>query len=295
MSARKKKVINSSKLLQEIEESTYLNFADYIKSVSKPQTIKTYKSIYKNHLSQFAYENDVINGAKEYVPIINYIDSLDKSPSTKKAIVSLLINLSKNSNPKLLQEFQKLQAKFHEEKQKLQFQALSKKIKDLPSVEMLTLYLDNMYIDEKWVHYIVNYLLINYNVRNMDLNVKIIKLKKDAKAGGNYLIVRKKDILYVRKDYKTHAVYGDKEIVINSKKFRNAVENLDSEFLLPQNNNLARDVKKYTYDKHTESDYLKIILSALDLNKDKAKIFEISKNRGTDIGTLLSTYHHSPE
>lgn len=293
MSASKKKVIKSSAILKEIEEATHMNFDEYIKSVSKPQTIKTYKSIYKNHLSQFANENGVIPVSKQK-QILDYIDTLDKSPSTKKAIVSLLINLTK-STPKVQKVFQNVQAKFHEEKQKLQFQALSKKIKDLPSVEMLTLYLDNMYIDEKWIHYIVNYLLINYNVRNMDLNVKIIKFKKDAKAGGNYLIVRKKDILYVRKDYKTHAVYGDKEIVINSKKFRNAVENLDSEFLLPQNNNLARDVKKYTYDKHTESDYLKIILSALDLNKDKAKIFEISKNRGTDIGTLLSTYHATPE
>jgi hypothetical protein len=63
------------------------------------------------------------------------------------------------------------------------------------------------------------YLMMRYGVRNKDLNLSIVKTKKEMKDGENYLLLKKDKVVYIRDDYKTHKTYGKKTHEIQTNYF----------------------------------------------------------------------------
>jgi len=53
---------------------------------------------------------------------------------------------------------------------------------------------------------------------------------------------------------------------------------------------LTRQVQHYTFNGLNESDINKIIVSSVDINKNKEALMRIAERRGTSLEVLLSTY-----
>lgn len=150
--------------------------------------------------------------------------------------------------------------------------------------EQLLEALNTLYDDKDYKKYIINYLLLYFNVRNQDVDVELITKKSDVKD-GNYLLIRKKQIIYIRNHYKTMYKYGQKTYTITDKKFVYAVNNFPETKLL-HTNNIAREVRNNTIDKLSESQLTKITMLEMKTNELQA----ISDARGTDVKTLLNSY-----
>ena len=168
----------------------------------------------------------------------------------------------------------------------------------LPSYDELIDYLEALYQTSNWTNYIINYLLINYNVRNQDLNFKIVRFLRDTKdKTQNYIWLAPKKIVYVRNVYKTASIYGQKKITITDPKFTVAIKRVyacqkhgdDGCVFIPNIDQLGYHIMKSTYKQIGEGAVLKVIIN--HYIKDVAKLTEISKNRGTDISTLLANYN----
>ena len=146
--------------------------------------------------------------------------------------------------------------------------------------------LDQLLVEKKYKAYIINYLMLHYGVRNQDVVTEIVKTKKQV-GEGNYLWIRRKDILYIRKDYKTHSTYGTQQQSITSKEFRKAV--LKTKEMGFTSKQVGNQLKPYIIIK--ESDVFKMIIDDAYHRKDVQEINRLSKTRGTDLTTIKENYN----
>ena len=268
-----------------------MDYKKYIDGVKNTNTIKSYDSIWRNHLSKFSSDGKIASSKTKQ--IINYVNGLDKSSSTKKAIFSLLINIS--SEDTLKKMWRKEQDTMDKMKLKEQDERMKNKGATLPTKEELMLHMKKQYKMDNCISYIVNYLLIYFNVRNMDLVLEMVFKKSEVEPNKNYIVVRGNDCLYVRGNFKTHKIYGDKISVIKSKMFHNCCQELvgkgvDTLLNHDDMEHLTRQVQKHTLNGMNESDYTKIMVSSIDINNNKKALMRIAERRGTSLEVLLSTY-----
>jgi hypothetical protein len=160
----------------------------------------------------------------------------------------------------------------------------------------------NKYYDEgDYVRYILNYLIVNLNVRNEDLDVVLLRSVKNATdETENYLVLAKNSVLYIRRRYKTAKNYGEKKLLIRSKKFVNAVNELlekGNTYLLErgsgariQKSSLGKYVNILSIDNLGTAKITKIITSSAVDKCDEKKINQISKTRGTSKTELFKSY-----
>ena len=169
----------------------------------------------------------------------------------------------------------------------------------LPSYKTLVEYTNKLYDKNKFTEYVVNYLLINYFVRNQDLLFEIVPRKKDAiDKNMNYMWLPKhgKKVEYIRNNYKTAETYGKKTIIITDPNFILAIKrinacakyNLDCGTIIPTDSQVGYYVKKMTYEELGESSYFKIAVNHFKDDLQKLKL--MSKYRGTDVNTIISKY-----
>jgi len=180
---------------------------------------------------------------------------------------------------------------------------------NLPSYDDIVEYMNYLYDKSEWTDYIINYLLINVQVRNQDLDFIIVSRKKDASDNTkNYMWLQndKKKATYIRNVYKTAKIitpdgsdhgYGQKTNVITDPKFIIALRRvlgcqksgLDCGTFIPTKSAISYHLMKSTYKQIGEGKYLKIIVDHFRNNVEKLK--EISANRGTDLKTILTSYN----
>jgi len=169
----------------------------------------------------------------------------------------------------------------------------------LPSYKKLIEYTDKLYDDDKFIEYVINYLLVNYFVRNKDLMFEIVQKKKDmTNQDLNYMWLPKhgKKVQYVRQSYKTSDVYGKKSIEITDPKFILAIKriygcqkyNLECGDIIPTETQVGYYVKKMTMDELGEGSYFKIAVN--EYKNDLQKLKEMSFYRGTSVDTIISSY-----
>ena len=116
----------------------------------------------------------------------------------------------------------------------------------------------------------------------------VVKSKKQANETDNWFVVGRKHVSFIRNKYKTAGIYGPKLHVITNPKFHTAISHLSD--LLKPTDNIDRIVKKITNDIGgiTEGTIAKIVLRENNTIKGLKKI---SKNRGTDLKTLVENYN----
>lgn len=253
-----------------------MDFQEYLTNQKlAPHTIK-------NHLRNMKRFDSIGDTQQE---MINQSDTMS-STSLKMAVISTFSKYLQFMNKpndivlKHMKELNKINAQESAERHK----AIAED-KSLPNTQQLIERMNDLYEIGNWIGYVVLYLLINYQVRNMDMIAKVVRFKKNINNTDNWLIVGKDKVVWIRNRYKTSATYGQKIIVIMDERFRNAISKLDA--LLTQKDNIDRVVKKITGG-YTESLIAKITL------RDKNTINglkQMSDNRGTDVNTLVSQYN----
>jgi len=272
----------------------FKNFMDTLDSSKSPHTKRAYKTQY-NKLRNLL-EHDVADvSQKKTIEII----SEQSNPNQQQALINIAI---------LVRRMNKLPTKDLEAKREANKKEVVKQVKQvndtliLPTLNDLEEYLEYLYANNQWTDYIINYLLLEYQVRNKDLNFIITTRKKDMTDNNkNYMWIdiRHKKALYVRRDYKTEKTYGEKRHIITDKEFFVALKrvlacqkrNEECGVFIPNENQVGYYIQKATYKGIGEGAYLKIIINAYKNGGDIQKLKEISDNRGTDLNTLLSNYN----
>jgi hypothetical protein len=163
--------------------------------------------------------------------------------------------------------------------------------KELPDYKTLWAFNLENYKQGKYRAFVVNYLLINYFVRLLDLDLIISKDTKNIDADKNYLILRKTSIIYYRNYFKTVKKFGPQKHIIKSKRMINSLNELIGDCkqvqLLTTHKNLNGEIKKYTYNKLNESDYYKIMISSKNKLKDYKRLTQL---RGSSLETACISY-----
>ena len=278
-------------------------FTDFVKDKSA-NTIKSYKQQY-NKLkkivdTQMEQSVDIQNISEKN--ILEFVSD-ENNLNSQQALLNIAILIRKMEKP--AQPTSKLEKQREDNKQKLQgfVKEKNEKLKSngLPTYQDLLDYLAFLYNSERWVDFIINYLLIYFNTRNMDLNFELVSFKRDTKENKdiNYLWFSKrakKATLY-RRNYKTVGKYGMKTDTITDPKFLNAIKQIfecrkkgdeNSCVFIPNKENVGYYIQKATLDNLGEGIYVKIIINHFRNNLDKLN--EISNNRGTSLKILKESY-----
>jgi hypothetical protein len=147
-------------------------------------------------------------------------------------------------------------------------------------------------------HYIVNYLIITYGIRNMDLNLYITNNKELTKYDDdNYLLVRSADIIYIRHKYKTAAAYGTQQHIITDSIFKRCCkyllgQRLNSTASGKPISNIGRFVSDMTYNQLGEGRLYKIMIDDTQTgNGSLNKIKELAQSRGSNMNQVAKYYH----
>ena len=272
-------------------------------------TIKTYKQAYKKLVDILATNNVADLDNKE---IIDLIDE-QENYGTINLLLTIVLMI-KYDNDKEIDDIKKHRDLIRMEMRDSRWKKKEEKLDTLPPIKSLTKYLNRLYSNNEYQSYIINYLLINYNVRNLDLDLIVTDDMKEyhnlgKKGDENVLFVGKNNaVYYYRNNYKTVKTYGPKAIRLSSVKLaksikgymaqQQAITNGDIYLLSLQNgdrsgrDSLSHYITKFTMDGLTESDIMKIIVTGkVKTIDDIRRLEKISFNRGTAPQTIIEEYN----
>jgi hypothetical protein len=238
--------------------------------------------------------------------IIETAETFDNR-NTQQSLINIAYLIRKNEGLAIneLEAFRKKNQSFLKDKIYEKNTALVDK---LPSYDELVNFIDGLLKDQKYIQYVINYLLLHYQVRNADLNFDFVQYKRDTKdESKNYLwfSAKTKTAHYIRNVYKTAKIikpngeitgYGQKIIKITDPAFIKVMkilvnyEKKESKPIVffPNLETIAYHVKKMTYKHLGETLIFKIVVNHYRSNPNMLK--QISYNRGTDINTILESY-----
>lgn len=262
------------------------------------------KKVYSNTYTKLRalLSNDVINSTEE--DISTAIMQSDNTQSVKQNLLNIAIVIRQVFN----KDYEALKGirKIGQGDLLVSNVEKNKTLKEeLPSLKELLAYMNSLYEAGEWRKYIVNYLILTFNVRNMDLNLQIVKTTKAITNKDNWIVIHKASADYIRYVYKTANTFDCKANTIVSKNAVEALNNLlgdnESVYLLAKENGerisdnaLNKSVSRMTLktDKYKEglgqANMLKVILG----KKTDMRTFEkVSSNRGTSIDTLNNFYN----
>jgi len=205
--------------------------------------------------------------------------------NSRQALLNIAILIRQGDNTELIAYREKLKVEI-KDAQRQNNQVLQE---TLPSYDELVEYTESLK-GKNDLYYILNYLLMNYNVRNEDLHFKLITRKKEAEdTNFNYIWLSPKKVEYIRNVYKTANNYGQKLYIITDKSFMSAVRRLIKDsWEAPAMEQMPYIIKKATLLGIGEAKYLKIIINHFRNDIDKLK--QISERRGTSLITLMDSY-----
>ena len=223
----------------------------------------------------------------------------EKNPNSQAAVLNIAILLTqdrKELHTRLQREREPLKERI-EARRKGQ---LERDNDDLPSYDDIVAIMNEM----TGLDYIINFLLINYALRNMDFMLQNFLLKQDVPDDkGNYIHYNKKlkCVSLFISSYKTSASYGTKIINICDTKYINEFRGLvlnDGEYLIstqqrkkPSASYLSDILLNRSVSGLGEGRIMKIVTKHLLEKYDYKKLQEISASRGTSLAVILSSYN----
>ena len=274
--------------MPKLKNNTPTLVKEYLDSKDKltTQTKKTYEGIGNNiPFNVLTTQNTIIRKLKELL----------SNPNTLQIYLNVII-LVRRHNDEPTEKLIKFRNSLRDDIIKLRKERLGELKGTLPSKADL---LDKLK-ELKGVQYIINYLFINYGLRNKDVNLKVIS-DEPPKDDENYLVRNKKTAtLYIR-DYKTDGKYGDKVIKFKDKRFLDELKNLnidDDKYLLSKRN--GEKMKLSTFNEKIkgesimnlgETKIFKILIGDLIDKKDYDEIEKLVQSRGTSLNTILKSYN----
>jgi len=258
-------------------------------------TIRTYVSNYNKIYKHFGKDiSDIPNE-----DLIQYI-SEQESSNTKNGFITVAIQV-KRMNDKNIVDLTDYRdsLKVHLVSEIKKKNAALQEI--LPSYADLVGYTERLFDTGDHIGYVINYLLLNYNVRNLDLDFKILtKLNEATDEQTNYMVIMPNKVMYIRNRYKTKDTYGpkthkitDEQFILAIRKIYQMIKKTDSDEyinpIIPNPGTISYRVQSATYKAIGEGAYAKICIN--HFRDDIEALQRISENRGTSLTTLLTDYN----
>ena len=277
--------------MSTIAETEYERFIDSMASKSA-NTQRSYKTQYKKLSGLMVTDAVHQNSEKTLIGLAND----QPNANSQQALLNIGILIRKLYElpvDKMLKFRDRNKVKLQEN-----VKESNKYLSNLPTLKDLEEFTDHLYDNKEYLDYAINFLLLEYNVRNADLALEIVTKKREANDNTkNYLWLAPKKITYIRNHYKTSDTYGTKTHIITDKKFMFAIKYLlkcqskkDSNKMcfFPSTEQAGYVVKKASYQQLGSSTYFKI---AVDTHRnDLQKIKQIGLNRGTATDTIADNY-----
>jgi len=262
-------------------------FDKFMKSIDdKSDATKKQYRIQYNKLKGLVGKNIGDTSEKKIIEILDSIENKNNSQALLN--ISLLVRKLEGLGTEQLMKRRKT------DKDKILEVAKENNTKlkeSLPKYEDLVEYMDYLYEKNEWTDYIINYLLINFQVRNQDLNFDIVTRKKDANdPNKNYMWLQqsKARASFIRNVYKTATIIapdgkdhgkGQKMNVIENPQFIFALRRvlgcqkskLDCGTFIPNEASIHYYLQKATYKQLGEGNYFKIIVNHFRNDVDKLK------------------------
>ncbi len=271
----------------------------FVKAIAdkSANTIKNYKTAYKKLMSIIEGGEGSNIATTDEKKIVKKIREKEKNRNTQQSLINIAIMVKRMNDKK---DIEKLIEAREDNKKMIIKMVQAKNVSlqsSLPSYDEIQEYTNMLYEKGEWTDFIINFLLINYQVRNQDLVFDIVRFKRDTQdTDKNFMWLSNKKVVYSRNNYKTADTYGKKVITITDPKFVVAMkrtlshQKYDEEkgVFIPTISQVGYYIKKATLKQIGEGAYMKIVVNKFRNNIDKIK--EISENRGTDINTILTNY-----
>jgi hypothetical protein len=266
---------------------------------------RTYTYNY-NRLMNILDRNEELNFiSQEY--IIDKVNNQENTPpQSKNCFISVAV-LVKKHHQKPTNQLEKYRDDIL--KKEINEYSLNKKLElsaNMPNFNQLETHLEEQYTAQNHRNFIINYILINYGTRNLDLCMVLTRnsdvIKPSHQSNINYLYLTNRYAVYVRNNYKTKNTYGRKIIKIYSNKFVNsAKEILDGQYETPLFSKISNDkalgersisvlIKRATFNQVGEGTYFKVLINHYKEQANIKKIKELSSSRGTALATVLEAY-----
>lgn len=266
------------------------------KAHNSTKTISNYVSDYKLVTEEL---NDTISNSTENNLLKALTTIAHTNPNKEMRLIGLIIMIRQQNN----QPINALDERRY--KLKKLIEAYTENSKEtlnetLPDYQTIVAYINKLYADKKYKEYVVNWLMLTYGVRNMDLNAYIVDKAKDAiDVSTNYLIVKKTLVEWRINNYKTFSAYGPKIIKIKNKQFIKAIQQLPvntwlltgTTHELANTSSVGLAIKRMLYDGLSETDYFKIVVREAKKSPEViGELQRLSFSRGTDLQTLINSY-----
>ena len=274
-----------------------MELANYTTSMEgkAKNTVRTYISNYKRLRSHFEKDLSEIPN----VELIQFISEQDSS-NTKNGFITVAIQVKRLNNKDVVEL-----SDYRETLKVALVSEIKKKnaalAEILPEYSDLVEYTERLFDTGDHINYVINFLLLNYNVRNMDLDFKITtKLNEATDDKINFMVILPSKIMYIRNRYKTAETYGPKTHKITDEKFTFAIKKIyqmmkkedHSEYvnpIIPNPGTISYRIQSATYKSLGEGAYAKICIN--HFRNDVEALQRISENRGTSLATLLTDYN----
>ena len=248
------------------------------------------KKVYRSTMRRMIKDEFVVpSGEDEEVDRVKeYIDK-GTTHNVKLSLLNLVIVLRREAD-KPTDELKKMRSSLAAKGTKENIKMMNDKGALLPDKDEVASQIYSLYMKKNYKAFIINYLMFHYGVRNLDLDLIIVKGRTRVPAEGNYIkfISSKGQVTYVRRVYKTVKTYGEQTHVITDKKFIASLKALESGPLL-SGVQIHNDIGRNSI--LNEGDMFKMLVDAAYKKKDTAEINRLSESRGTAIPTIKSNYN----
>ena len=240
-------------------------------------TIKSIESVFEIPMK----EKVSIDCLKEY------IESLEFNQKLVHLNVIIVLRKSQDLDNTSIKKYRTL---LQAELKSSQVIKLQIKAKNMHSLEEFKEELDKAFESTRYIKYIVNYLLMTYGVRNQDLDVHIIKTKKEMEdKTKNYLLIQKGQIKYERNVYKTVSTFNAQSVNITDERFNIAVSNIPLGKLFEETQ-MSNALRKFNILKMNESDIFKMMIEYNYSQNNSEEIKRLASSRGTSLDTVETFY-----
>ena len=230
--------------------------------------------------------NEKLNYVKEFI-------SSFENPNTRLDMLNLIIVL-RNIKELSVEKLKEYRSQLKQQQKSHQVQKMSDAGDKLMTYVDFTKALSEAYLKDEWKKYIVNYLMMRYGVRNKDLNLEIVKTKKEMTDGNNYLLLKKDKVVYIRDQYKTKLTYGKKTHEIHDNLFHECVKKAGVGKLIAEAQ-ISNGLRKLYLNKMGEAKVFKMMIDHYYEKDDSASIKRLAADRGTSLSVVQGFYNVNAE
>ena len=264
------------------------------KIINEKQISESSKKVYLSLLKRMTKANFKIpTKANEKLTYVKqHVSSFD-NPNTRLDMLNLIIVI-RNELELSIEKLKEYRSELKQQQKAHQVTKMVDAGDKLMTYDDFVKALQEAYNKQEWKKYIVNYLIMTYGVRNKDLNLEIVKTKKEMKEGNNYLLLKKDKVIFIRDDYKTHKTYGKKTHEIHDKLFYEAVKKTGLGKLIAEQQ-ISNGLRKLYINKMGEAKIFKMMIDKYYDDADSASIKRLAADRGTSLSVVQGFYNVNAE